>query len=139
MTKQHLVVGSLLLIALLLIVNLVHEASYLQRGYTMTISMSGGAGSVYPVTFPPWRRTANLVLGASLVLSIGLTIFRPQVAWPVAWGVLAAVFAIRAYDFEQYGVSSPTSLSTVGLVLLAAAAASFLARKVPEAKEPDRA
>ena len=102
-----------------LLVVKVNEWRYVQEGYRLKIGEVGGPFSEYAIQFPLWRSLA--VYGVALVIlaGVGLAMAGRSLAAVVLGVALAATVAIGACDVSQYGtIGSPTSLTSVGLLLL---------------------
>jgi len=99
---------------------------YLQRGYSLGVSMSGHPASVFHIDFPAWRAAVHILLWVGAMAVIVTYISGRQRASTAAWLIFAATSLIGVYDVVQYGsIGSPTSIWTVLLLLLVALITRF--------------
>lgn len=99
---------------------------YLQRGYSLDVSIAGHPGSVFHINFPIWRAAVHVLLWVAAVAAIVAYVTGRPRASTVAWLTLAATVAIGIYDVVQYGtIGSPTSIWTVLLLALFALLTTF--------------
>lgn len=94
---------------------------YLQRGYSLRVSMSGHQASVFHIGLSAWRGVVHILLWLAAMAVIVAYITGRQGASTAAWLIFAAASLIGIYDIIQYGsIGSPTSIWTVLLLLLVA-------------------
>jgi hypothetical protein len=92
---------------------------YLQRGYSLGVSMEGQAASVFHIDFPMWRAATHALLCIAAMAAIVAYISGHRRAPTIAWLTFAATLAVGIYDLVQYGtIGSPTSIWTLFVLLL---------------------
>lgn len=125
MTRQILV-GTALAVALFLGWLAWDGGLYLQRGYSLGISMAGHPSSVFHIDFPAWRAAVHVLLWVAAMAAIGAYITGRRWASIAAWLTFAATLLVGIYDVVQYGtIGSPTSIWTALLLLLLALLTRF--------------
>jgi hypothetical protein len=125
MTRQILV-GTALAVALFLGWLAWDGWLYLQRGYSLGISMAGHPSSVFHIDFPAWRAAVHLLLWVAAMAAIGAYITGRRWASIAAWLTFAATLLVGIYDVVQYGtMGSPSSIWTVLLLSLFALLTRF--------------
>lgn len=125
MTRQILV-GTALAVALFLGWLAWDGWLYLQRGYSLGISMAGHPSSVFHIDFPAWRAAVHVLLWVAAMAAIGAYITGRRWASIAAWLTFAATLLVGIYDVVQYGtIGSPTSIWTALLLLLLALLTRF--------------
>ncbi len=91
---------------------------YLQRGYSLSIALSGHASSVYHVDFPTWRVSAHVLLWVAGMIAILAYVTCQGWASAAAWLAFGATSLLGIHDVDQYGtIGSPTSVWSVLLFL----------------------
>jgi hypothetical protein len=99
---------------------------YLQRGYSLSVSMAGHPTSVYHIDFPAWRAAVHVILCVAAMAAIVAYVTHRRWASTATWLTFAATLFVGIYDVVQYGtVGSPTSIWTVLLLLLFAVLTRF--------------
>lgn len=102
------------------------EVGHLRHGYSIGVSLNGGASSATHIAFPLWRQLAQLAIGCGVVATVGLCFAGRAAAVPAAWLTFAVALGVGAYDVQQYGtMGSPTSAPGLGLLLILAVTASL--------------
>jgi hypothetical protein len=92
---------------------------YLQRGYSLGVSMEGHPGSVFHIDFPVWRAVVHILLWVAAMASIVAYVAGRRWASKAAWLTFTATLAVAAYDAAQYGtIGSPSSIWTLLVLLL---------------------
>ena len=92
---------------------------YLQRGYSLGVSMAGHPGSVFHVDFPVWRAALHVLLWLAAMVAIVAYVTGRRWASTAAWLTFATTLLVGVYDVVQYGtIGSPTSIWTLLLLLL---------------------
>ena len=100
--------------------------SYLQRGYSLGVSMAGRSASVFHIDFPAWRAAVHILLWVAAMSAVVIYIAGSRWASAAAWLAFAATLVVGIYDVAQYGtLGSPTSVWTVSLLLLLALLTTF--------------
>jgi hypothetical protein len=100
--------------------------TYLQRGYSFSISMAGHPGSVFHIDFPVWRAAFHVLLWVAAMAAIVAYVTGRRWASAAAWLTYAATLTIGIYDVVQFGtMGSPTSIWAVLLLLFFALLTSF--------------
>ena len=99
---------------------------YLQRGYSLGVSVAGHPASVFHVDFPVWRAAVHVLLWLSAMTAILAYITGRRWASTAAWLTFGATLVTGIYDIVQYGtMGSPTSIWTVLMLLLFALLTRF--------------
>lgn len=99
---------------------------YLQRGYSLGVSMAGHQSSVFQVNFPVWRAAVHVLLWIAAMTAIAAYATGRRWASIAAWLTFAATIVVGVSDVVQYGtIGSPTSIWTVLLLLLFALLTKF--------------
>lgn len=99
---------------------------YLQRGYSLGVSMTGHPASVFHIDFPVWRAAVHILLWIAAMAAIVAYVTSRRWASTAAWLAFAATLFVGIYDVVQYGtIGSPTSIWTVLLLLFFALLTSF--------------
>ena len=119
MSNRKLILGTVLAAAIVLVVLGLHEASYLQRGYDLSMGFAGQRPSIVHTTFPTWLKVAHGLIGLGVLTTLVFTAMMRRVAVQLAWITLAAAITVGYYDVIQYGtLGSPTSIKTILLLFL---------------------
>jgi hypothetical protein len=130
MSDRTLILGTVLAIAIVLVVLGLDEASYLQRGYDLALGFAGESPSVVHTTFPVWLKVAHGLIGLGALSTLAFTATMHRAAVPLAWGTLGAAIAMGYYDVIQYGtLGSPTSIKTILLLFLLCVLATYWRRR----------
>ncbi|WP_164488917.1 hypothetical protein [Sphingobium sp. LF-16] len=91
---------------------------YLQRGYSVGVSLNGNAASTYHIDFPVWRQYLHVLLWASAVGATFAYANRHRLAKMAALASLIATLLVGMLDVKEYGtLGSPTSVWTIGLMV----------------------
>jgi hypothetical protein len=99
---------------------------YIQRGYSLGVSMVGHSGSVFHIDFPLWRAAVHVLLWIAAMAAIGAYVAGRPWASRAAWLTFTVTVAVAVYDVVQYGtIGSPTSIWTLVLLLLFALLTRF--------------
>jgi len=123
MERSSLIVGIAVFFAALLVAVGVGQWAYLDKGYSLGVSIGGGPVSISHIDFPGWRKVAQIILCTAAFIALWLFANGRRGASPVAWIVLAAAMSLGVSDVLQYGaIGSPTSkwsiLVFIGLALV---------------------
>ena len=130
MRNRTLILGTVLAAAVALLVLAVDEASYLQRGYDLSLGFAGQPPSIVHTTFPMWLKVAHGLIGLAALTTLLLLAMLRQAAVALAWVTLGAAIVVGYYDVFQYGtLGSPTSTKTIVLLLLLCILATYWRRK----------
>ncbi|HEX8667281.1 MAG TPA: hypothetical protein VF727_02790 [Allosphingosinicella sp.] len=93
--------------------------SYLQRGYSLGLSMNGHARSIFHIEFPAWRAAIHVSQWVAEMAATVAYVTSLRWASTAAWLTFAATLLVGTYDVTQYGIiGSPTSIWNVLLLLL---------------------
>lgn len=134
MVTRQLLIGTAIAAAFCLVWLAWDGWSYLQRGYSLGVSMPGGPASVFHIDFPTWRAVVHIILSVAAMFAIAAYIISRRWASTAAWLSFAAALLVGIYDVVQYGtIGSPTSIWTV-LLLLAFALLTRFGRLPAEAE-----
>lgn len=99
---------------------------YLQRGYSLGVSIAGQSSSVFHIDFPAWRAAVHILLWLGAMSAIAAYILDHRWATAAAWLTFAATLVVGLYDVVEYGtIGSPTSIWTVSLLLFFALLTKF--------------
>ena len=116
--SRHLLISVALVVALLVGWLAWDGWFYLQRGYSLGVSIRGHPGSVFHIDFPMWREAVHIFLLVAAMAAIVAYVTSWRWASTAAWLSFAATLVIGIYDVVQYGaIGSPTSIWTVLLLL----------------------
>ena len=119
MSNQTLILGTVVVAAIVLVALAVDEASYLQRGYDLSMGFAGQVPSIVHTTFPTWLKVTHGLIGLGALSTLVFTAMMRRIAVPLAWVTLGAAIAVGYYDVIQYGtLGSPTSIKTILLLFL---------------------
>ena len=125
MTRQFLI-GTAVAVAFLLGWLAWDGWFYLQRGYSLGVSMAGHPASVLHIDFPEWRAAVHVLLSVGATAGIIAYVAGRRWASTAAWLTFAATLVGGIHDVVQYGtLGSPTSIWTVLLILLLALLTKF--------------
>lgn len=107
---------------------------YLQRGYSLGVSLGRHPASIFHVAFPAWRAAIHFLLWVAAMAAIVAYVASSGWASAIAWLTLTLTLLVGVYDARQYGtVGSPTSIWTV-LALLVLALLTRLGPLAPEVR-----
>lgn len=124
--KRHFLIGAAMLIAIFLGWFAWDGWLYLQRGYSLSVSMTGHKASVFHIDFPMWRSAVHIFLWLLAMAAILAYLAGRSRASTLAWLAFAATSVIGIYDMMQFGtIGSPTSIWAVLLLLLFALLTRF--------------
>ena len=114
-----LILGTVVVTAIVLVALAVDEASYLQRGYDLSMGFAGQSPSIVHTAFPAWLKVTHGLIGFGALSTLVFTAMTRRIAVPLAWVTLGAAIAVGYYDVIQYGtLGSPTSIKTILLLFL---------------------
>lgn len=92
---------------------------YIQRGYSLGVSISGHPAFEYHFNFPTWRAGIHVLLWVAAMVSIGAYVGEQSWASAATWFTFVAAFVVGIHDVVQYGtMGSPTSIWTLLLLVL---------------------
>lgn len=130
MSSRTLILGTVLAAAVVLVVLAVDEASYLQRGYDLSLGFAGQPPSIVHTTFPMWLKVAHGLIGLGALSTLVFIAMMYRAAVPVAWTTLGTAIVVGYYDVIQYGtLGSPTSTKSILLLLLLCILATYWRRR----------
>jgi hypothetical protein len=129
MSNRTLILGTVVVAAIVLVVLALDEASYLQRGYDLSMGFAGQTPSIVHTTFPAWLKVAHGLIGLGVLITLVFMALMRRAAVPLAWFTFGAAIAVGYYDVIQYGtLGSPTSIKTILLLLLICILATYWKR-----------
>ncbi|MCA1198320.1 hypothetical protein K9B35_10100 [Sphingomonas sp. R647] len=114
MQRSSLILAASILIGALLILSAVQQWQYLDRGYTLAVSIGEGPASISHINFPTWRKLASLPIIGFALLAIALFAAKHRRALLLAWTAFGGALILGIYDLREFGlIGSPTSLWTL--------------------------
>jgi hypothetical protein len=129
MSKRPVILGTLAIAAVVLVVLAVDEASYLQRGYSLSLGFAGQPPSVVHIDFPTWLKVAHGVVGLVALSALTFLAMMRRTGVPLAWATFVAAIAVGIHDVVQYGtLGSPTSIKTILLFFVLSILATYWGR-----------
>ena len=129
MSKRAVILGIVVAAAVVLIVLGLDEASYLERGYSISGGFAGQTPRIVHIDFPNWLKVTHGMIGLAVLGTLMFLAMMRRAAVPLAWATLVVAMAVGMHDVIQYGtLGSPTSIKTIVLVLLLAILATHWKR-----------
>ena len=119
MSNRTLILGTVIAVGVVLLAFAFEEASYLQRGYTLSLSFGGLPPAQTHITFPIWLKLAYGLIGLGALSTLILIAMMRRAAVPFAWVTLAYAIYVGYYDSILYGtLGSPASIKSILLLFL---------------------
>ena len=92
---------------------------YLQRGYSLVVTLSGQPAAISRFEFPVWRIGLHLLLWIAALVALALIAAERRAGAALAWFVFCASLAVAGHDVWRYGtLGSPSSIWALLLLLL---------------------
>ena len=129
MSQKALVVGMSVILAIIFIWLGLSQAAYLERGYSISLSLGDRPPTVYHEPFPYWLKVGHALTGFGVITSLVLGAMLRPAAVVVAWAAFASATVVGCYDVFEYGtIATPTSLKFYVLILGIGGLMTYLGR-----------
>jgi hypothetical protein len=117
--NRHALIGVAIAVAVALSWLSIEGGFYLQKGYSLSVSLNGGNGRVAHIDFPIWRQYLHVLLWLGAMVAAFTYIAGLHGAARTAFGVFATSSVVGMLDVWEYGtLGAPTSIWTILLLSL---------------------